>query len=118
MPVPTHSTHFLSSFGVADGTSPRTPESSNDEALDYCINNATNSAVSRQSPSRVTHSDPSPPPLSLSLSLSPPLSLSRSIQLARIGIDIISLLHPSGLAHECVYTAFGVAADTRFPLGR
>lgn len=38
--------------GVAVAFHPRAPESSNDEAPDYCINNATNSAESRRSPSR------------------------------------------------------------------
>lgn len=102
--VSAHCSRLLASSGVAVGISPRTPESSNDEALDYCINNATNSAVSRQSPSRA---------LTLTLSL----FLFRSIQLARIGIDIISLQHPSDLGHECVYTAFDVAAGHSFSAG-
>jgi len=90
--IPIHSRLLLSHHSAWPvGTSPRTPESSNDEALDYCINNATNSAVSRQSPSRA-----------LTLTLTYSLSSSRSIQLARIGIDIISLLHPSGLG-VCVH---------------
>lgn len=54
-------------------------------------------------------------PLSLSLSLGRALDSER----ARIGIDIISFaasVRPR--SRVCVHTAFGVAADTRFPPGR
>lgn len=94
-----HTPSRLSSSGVAGGTPPRTSESSNDEALDYCINNATNSAVSCQSlPSRA-------------------LFGARFSGLELESISYRCSIRPD-FGHECVYTAFGVAADTRFPPGR
>lgn len=75
---------------------PRAPESSNDEALDYCINNATNSAVSRRIAAPPRARTP------------PSLWDERRARFRARGLELESisyrLQHPSGLGHECVYT--------------
>lgn len=97
--TPTHG--HLSSSGVAVTLYPARPGSSNDEALDYCINNTTNSAVSRQSPSRARE-------LSSAARFSGGSNWNR--------YHIVRSIRPA-FGHECVYTAFGVAARHSFSAG-
>ena len=72
-------------------------ESSNDETLDYCINNATNSLLPIYPASRNLPPPPSPTPARYPATF--PLQLFKSMQF---------------VTRRGVYTAFDMAANTRF----